>query len=260
MKRNLLSAIAAAAALAAASWSSAHAARPNIAVQPISRMSEGWWRDRFQQKQRELRPDVQLVWLGDSITQNWEREGPEPWRMFRPVWNRFYGDRHALNLGFKGDSTCHVLWRLEHGELDTIHPRLFITLIGANNFGHIHTDAAQTFAGMQKILGLLHERDPQARVLLLGVLPSIRSAWVDENTRQLNAMLAGYGHDHSDFVTYRDVSGLFMRDGRVDAGRFLDPHLTPPDPPLHPTAEAQAAIAAAIEPDVARILGDHIHR
>ena len=44
--------------------------------------------------------------------------------------------------------------------------------------------------------------------------------------------------------------------GRVDPSRFLDPHLRPPDPPLHPTAQSQGRIAEAIEPTLARMLGD----
>ena len=233
----------------------------NIAAVPISRLAEPWWRQRFDAKQAELRHGpVGLIWLGDSITQNWERDGPQPWLRFAPVWRRFYGDRHAVNLGFKGDSTCHLLWRIRHGELDGVAPRGVILLIGANNFGHIHTDAAQTEAGIEAVLDEIHRKLPQTRVLLLGVLPSIRSRWVTANTDRLNDRLhrtIGIGRP---YVTYRDVGSLMLRNGRVDPDAFLDPHLDPPDPPLHPTAQAEAAIAAAIEPEVARMLGDRIHR
>ena len=60
-------------------------------------------------------------------------------------------------------------------------------------------------------------------------------------------------------MTFIDVSRLFLRDGQVDPAKFLDPQLTPPDPPLHPTAEAQAQIAEAIEPTLAAMLGDRSH-
>jgi hypothetical protein len=56
-----------------------------------------------------------------------------------------------------------------------------------------------------------------------------------------------------------DVGHLFMRDGKIDRDAFLDPLLTPPDPPLHPTAATQARIAAAIEPTLAAMLGDAPH-
>ncbi len=228
------------------------------AARPYSRMDLPWWRARFDAKQAELRKRVDLVWLGDSITQDFEYDGPEEWRNFAPVWQRFYGDRHAVNLGFKGDATAHLLWRIEHGETDGITPRLAIILIGANNFGHLHWPAAPTLQGIETIITTLHQRLPATKILLLGVLPSIRSAWVDENTQTLNHDLAArYGAGADSLVTFKDLSYLFMKDGHVDADRFLDPHLTPPDPPLHPSAQTQARMAEAIEPIVSRLMGDH---
>src|ERR1700726_2595337 len=73
--------------------------RTPLAAEPISRMDLRWWRERHEAKLAELkRGHVDLVFLGDSITQNWEKSGPQPWQNIRPIWNRFYGDRNALNL------------------------------------------------------------------------------------------------------------------------------------------------------------------
>lgn len=229
-----------------------------LASTPLSRMDLPWWKARFAAKQAELqRGRIDLVWYGDSITQNWERNGPQPWYRFAPIWQHYYGDRHAIDLGFKGDTTAHLLWRIEHGEADGIHPKAAIVLIGANNFGKLHWPAAPTFRGIEAVVAALRARLPNTGILLLGVLPSIRSAWVDENTAELNRRLAArYAHEPN--VIYRDVSVLFLKGGRVDPTRFLDPHLTPPDPPLHPSPEAQAALAAMIEPDVARLMSDRL--
>ena len=232
----------------------------NIAIEPVSRMGQDWWHARFEAKQVELRhAPVDLLWLGDSITQNWERSSPESWQDFDPAWQRFYGDRHAVDLGFKGDSTCHLLWRLEHGELDAISPRVAIVLIGANNFGHIHTDADETFDGIQAIVDVIHRRLPQTHIVLLGVLPSMRSDWVSTNTTRLNNRLQGIPA-HRFYVTYADVGDLFLTRGRADATKFIDPRLTPPAPPLHPTAQVQAEIAGRIEPIISRLLQDYVHR
>lgn len=219
-----------------------------LASVPLSRMDLPWWRERFAEKAEEMRRGpVELVFYGDSITQNYEKDGPEPWRDFRPVWDKYYGNRHALNLGFKGDTTAHLLWRIENGEAAGIHPKAAVVLIGANNFGRVHWPAGPTEAGIEKIVAELRERLPGTHILLLGVLPSIRSAWVDSNTVELNHALAARYRDGRE-ATFIDVSSLFMSGGRVDADRFIDPHLTPPDPPLHPTAQTQARIAASIEP------------
>ncbi|MBB2204832.1 GDSL-type esterase/lipase family protein [Gluconacetobacter takamatsuzukensis] len=252
-------------ALAASAVASAAApkpkAAPNLAIAQVSRMDTPWWHRRFADKQAEIAAgQYDVVWLGDSITQNWERTGPEPWRDFAPVWQHYYGDRHAINLGFKGDSTCHVLWRLAHGELDFRKPpRLFVVMIGANNFGHVHTDAVQTYPGIARIVDAIHARFPTTQVLLLEVLPSIRSAWISANTSQLNGMLESDIRRGRPWLHVQDVGAAVGGPGAPDRSRFLDPHLTPPDPPLHPTAAAQQDIARMIEPTVAAILGDHRH-
>jgi lysophospholipase L1-like esterase len=242
--------------LCAAALLTCAASLPPAAL-PYSRMALPWWKARFEAKQAELHQRVDLVWLGDSITQNFEQSGPQDWRDFAPVWQHFYGDRHAVNLGFKGDATAHLLWRIEHGETDGISPHLAIILIGANNFGHLHWPAEPTLEGIETIIATLHQRLPATKILLLGVLPSIRSAWVDENTAALNRMLAQrYGTGSDPQVHFADLTSLFLKDGRVDKEAFLDGHLTPPDPPLHPSAATQARMAAAIEPMVSTLMGD----
>ena len=232
------------------------AERVPVAATPISRMDTPWWRARHLAKLEELRAGrVNLIWLGDSITQDWELTGPEEWRDFAPIWQRFYGRRQAVNLGFKGDSTSHLLWRMENGEIDGILPKAAVVLIGANNLGRVHWNAEQTVAGIEAIIRLLRRRLPMTRVLLLGVLPSVRSKYVSTTTRQINAALASRFAGSED-ATYMDVGAIFIRGGEVDRTKFLDDKLTPPDPPLHPTAQAQAQLAEAIEPTLAEMLGD----
>jgi lysophospholipase L1-like esterase len=260
MKRRLL----AAAAILVAGAGHAPTAHPHaqadtarLASVPLSRMDLPWWRARFDAKAQEMRHQpVDLVWYGDSITQYWETAGPEAWRNFAPIWQHYYGGRHALNLGFKGDTTAHLLWRIENGEATLIHPKAAIVLIGANNFGRLHWPAPETEAGIVKIVDELHARLPGVKILLIGVLPSIRGPWVADNTRRLNSALASR-YRSSSGTRFVDVSNLFGSNGTTDASSFLDPHLMPPDPPLHPSAQTMAKIAAAIEPDVAAMLGDH---
>jgi len=244
-------------ALLAACLLLAAAARPHPATVPLSRTDLAWWSTRLAAKAAEQhRGPVDLVFYGDSITQDWELAGPEPWRNFAPIWQHYYGGRHALNLGFKGDATSHLLWRIEHGEADGISPKAAVILIGANNFGHLHWPAAPTEQGIARIVDVLHQRLPHTKLLLLGVLPSIRNAWVDANTATLNAALAAR-YKGSAEVTFLDAGALFRKHGAVDPTRFMDPHLSPPDPPLHPSAQAQADLAAFIEPTLAAMLGDH---
>lgn len=234
-------------------------ARTVLAAIPISRMDLPWWHQRFEAKQAELHArHPALIFLGDSITQNWERHGPPAWADYAPVWRRFYGDRNAVNLGFIGDTTASLIWRLRNGEAEGIDPKVAVVLIGANNLGRLHWSADDTVLGIETIIGLLHRHLPHTKVLLLGVLPSERTAWATETTLAINRMLAAkYGHAGT--VTFLDVGHALMRDGKPDRSLFYDPKLKPPEAPLHPTAQGMELIAAAMEPTLSHLMGDRDH-
>ncbi len=244
------------AALAALTLGAAAPERPRVvlAAMPIARLDLPWWRTRFEKKAEELRKTpVDLVFYGDSIIDDYERAGPEPWRDFAPIWRRYYGARHAVNLGFKGDTTANLLWRVTHGEASGIAPKAAVVLIGANNLGRLHWSAEDTIAGIAADIAALRQRLPSTHILLLGILPSARSAWASATTLAVNRALAAR-YRAVPMVTFLDIGDLFMKDGALDRSLFLDPLLTPPDPPLHPNAAGQAKMAAAIEPVLARLL------
>jgi lysophospholipase L1-like esterase len=242
-----------------AAWPSGASTRTVLAATPIARTDLPWWRQRHEAKLHELaQAKPELIFLGDSITEDWEKSGPPVWQAFTPVWQRFYGDRHAVNLGFNGDTTASLLWRIRNGEVSDIEPKAAVVMIGANNLGRVHWSAEDTVAGIDTIIAELHKRLPATKILLLGVLPSERSGWITETTGQINQMLANrYKDDRS--VSFLDLTALFMRNGVLNRGLFLDPMLTPPDPPLHPSAQGQALMAKAMEPVLANMLDDRPH-
>jgi lysophospholipase L1-like esterase len=92
----------------------------------------------------------------------------------------------------------------------------------------------------------------------MGVLPSERTDWATETTMTINRALAEkYAHDQ--VVTFIDVGHVFMRDGKLNRDLYTDPKLSPTGQPLHPSAEGQALMAAAMEPTLAKLLGDKPH-
>jgi lysophospholipase L1-like esterase len=231
-----------------------------LAAVPISRTDLHWWRARFDAKQAELHErNPALVFYGDSITQDWEYRDPQPSADFAPIWQRFYGDRNAVNLGFIGDTTASLLWRIEHGEASGIDPKVAVVLIGANNLGRLHWSASDTVLGIDTIIRQLRERLPHTKILLLGILPSDRSVWATETTAAVNRELASQFAQATD-VRFLDVGHVFLRDGKLDPSLYLDPQKKPPQAPLHPTAQGQALMAAAMEPTLAALMGDNIHR
>lgn len=230
-------------------------AHVNLAAVPISRMSLPWWRHRFEMTLREAKRDhdARLIWLGDSITEYWQRTGPKPFEDIEPVWDKYYAPYDPLDFGFIGDTTASVIWRLDHGQLDHLHPRLVIILIGANNLGRPHWGWRKTVPGIEAVVANVHRRVPQANILLLGVLPSIRSAWISAQTRIINAKLATI-YAHGTYVTFRNVGHVLETDGRPDPALYMDPHFAHPEPALHPDRAGMRRIAETLAPTVTRLM------
>src|ERR1019366_163297 len=108
-------------------------AGPNPATIYTDRLSESWWADRHKAVLESIKShqDSALLLIRDSITNNYDKANP-PDENFQPTWKQFYEPRKALNLGFSGDATEHLLWRLYHGEVDGLHPKVAVLLIGTN--------------------------------------------------------------------------------------------------------------------------------
>jgi lysophospholipase L1-like esterase len=109
---------------------------------------------------KKMHGTINLVFVGDSITDGWRGTGAS-------VWQKSFAAHKALNLGISGDRTEHVLWRLQHGELDGYEARLFVIMIGTNN-GDPAPDVAE---GIKAILAEIRGKQPQANILLLGIFP-----------------------------------------------------------------------------------------
>jgi beta-glucosidase len=229
-------------AVAAGSWAvglNADDAPVNPCVVASGRTGEKWWADRHRQKLGAAkRGDAKLLFVGDSITQGWEGVG-------REVWTKLYAPRHALNLGFGGDRTQNVLWRLDRGEIDGIRPAAAVVLIGTNN----GADSAENVAGgITAIVRKLQGKYPDINVLLLAILPcSERSGGIREKNAKTSAivsMLADGKH-----VFYLDVGGKFLNaDGTIRKELMPDA--------VHPNADGYAVEADAIEPMVRTIMAE----
>lgn len=132
---------------------------------------------------------LELVFLGDSITQSWGGPGRKVGVTGGSAWREFYASRKAANFGISGDRTQHVLWRIQNGALDGIAPKVVVLLIGTNNIGT--DDAGEIAMGVREIERELRERLPETRLLVLGLLP--RGGPKDEartTTEEVNRRLA----------------------------------------------------------------------
>ena len=225
-----------------------------VPLAPLPAPRTGGWVTRHQQNiERVKLGKTDVVFIGDSITQNYEKSNP-PYENFKPTWDYFYGDRNAVNLGISGDTTGNVLWRLENGEFEGIRPKVAVILIGTNDTAH-GAGAEQTSAGIDEIVKLVHVKSPSTKILLLGILPTGISDAKSRADGEVNTWLAKH-YSAQAYVRYLDAADALRKDGKLDESLFYDPHLTPPRPPLHPDTLGQHRVAAAIEPVLARLLGD----
>jgi lysophospholipase L1-like esterase len=206
-----------------------------------------WWLPRHEEKLAEARRLIaaghnpEVVFIGDSITQGWEKEGSE-------IWRRRYAGYHALNLGFGGDRTENVLWRLQHGALDGLAPKVAVLMIGTNNTGHRAENSETTADGIRRLVDEIRRRLPATKVLLLAIFP--RGEKPDDSLRSINdrvnRIMAGDADGRS--VHFLDINAALTRpDGTLS--KDVMPDL------LHPNAEGYAIWQREMQPLLLELLG-----
>jgi len=204
--------------------------------------SKNWWMPRHKEKLaiKEQMSTVDLVFLGDSITHAFDNKG-------LAIWQQYYAPRNALNIGFSGDRTENVLWRLEHGAVDGIAPKLLVLMIGTNNTGHRQDKPEDTALGIKTIIETLEQKLPDTKVLLLGIFP--RGATQDNPLRKINDDTNKIIKDYHDGerVYYLDINDIFLDDnGGLSKAVMKDL--------LHPNKDQYKHWAEAIEPQIIALM------
>ncbi len=209
MKRILLATLATCIPLSAlqaqnppASPAPAPAAPANVATAPVV---HGGTEKRIESfNEISKKGEAQLVFLGDSITHGWEGQ--------KALWDEAWGKYKPANFGIGGDTTEHVLWRMEHGNFDGLKPKLVVLMIGTNNTGRRlgKETPEQTAEGIKAIIDLLHKKSPETKVLLLAIFP--RGEKPDDKMRlqndAINAILAKT--DDGKLIHFLDIGKSFL--------------------------------------------------
>jgi lysophospholipase L1-like esterase len=140
---------------------------PEVVGEPrteaYSWMSIALWNERHDALVKRAKAGkVDLLFLGDSITEGWQDND---------VWQSHYGRRSAACFGIGGDAAENLIWRMENGELEGIAPRVVVVLIGTNNLG-LRKDPPDAVARkITAVVATVRRRLPAARVLLLAIFP-----------------------------------------------------------------------------------------
>jgi lysophospholipase L1-like esterase len=159
--------------------------------------------DKFIERARQ--GNIDLLFLGDSITEGWAGRGKE-------TWAERYAKLNAANFGISGDRTQHVLWRIENGELENIKPKVAVLMIGTNNVSNSGPNPSEEIAaGVGKIVQTIRDKTG-AKVLLLAVFPRGQTAGKSGDARstidQINGIIAKL--DDGKNVRYLDLADKFL--------------------------------------------------
>jgi lysophospholipase L1-like esterase len=218
-----------AAGLVLAAWGEAHGQgdKKNPAATPAPR-DKGWVSRHEGFVAIAKKGDVDVLFLGDSITDGWRGKDTKLNRGGKEVWDKAFAPLKAANFGIGGDQTQHVLWRIQNGELDGIKPKVAVLMIGTNNLGG-HS-AEQIADGITAIVRTVHEKSPQTKVLLLAIFPRGTKAGNPQRQKidKINAIIAKL--DNGKDVKYLDIGQKFLKeDGELTKEIMYDAlHLTTP--------------------------------
>ena len=191
-------------------------------IQPVPREGRGYERYlELNQRVKDSHGQAEVIFVGDSITQGWEANGKE-------IWAKYYAPRHALNLGIGSDHTQHVLWRLDHGNLEGLKPKVAVVLIGVNNIPDTNNTPRQVLEGVTAVVQKLRQKLPETQVLLLGIFP-FREDFCDQRAKALQVNQALHKLDDGNWIRFLDFGYLFIQpDGRISKDMMRDfLHLSP---------------------------------
>lgn len=221
------------------------AAKPNTAIVPTAK-DPAWVRRHEGFVQQAQAGNIDLLFIGDSITDGWARTG-------KATWDKFYAPRKAANFGISADRTQNVLWRLENGEAKGISPKVVVLLIGTNNTGlergsnTPRNTTEEASAGVHAVIAKIRELLPNSQLLVLSIFPRGEpSDPMREQIKQINVTLKPLA-EKDQHITVLDIGDKFLAaDGTIPADMMADK--------LHPAARGYEVWAEAMEATLVELL------
>jgi lysophospholipase L1-like esterase len=186
---------------------------------------------------------IDVLFLGDSITEAWEKNGAK-------VWESSFNPLHAANFGIGGDTTQNVLWRItEGGALEGVQPRVVVLMIGTNNFG-LHGDEPEAvLRGIDAIVKVLQKERPGSKLLLLDIFPRGNPGDpMRTKVAEANRLLESWGKKHPEVTRLRIWEEFMNGDGSLPAEIMPDK--------LHLSEKGYAIWAEAMLPTLRRLLAE----
>ena len=216
--------------------------RPEPRTDANSRAAHG----ELLEKAKQGRIDVYFA--GDSITRRW---GATDYPELLANWRANFHGWNAANFGWGADRIQNILWRLENGELDGVHPKVIVLLAGTNNVGNTPGDEDKVpdiTRGLEAIRDVCRRKAPGATVILTAIFPRNDNMAVMPEIDRINRNLAVMADGVR--VRYLNVNDtLADRQGRLHDGMMHERDK------LHPTLKGYQVWADALKPVLTELLG-----
>src|SRR6516164_6560952 len=192
---------------------------------------------------------IDVYFAGDSITRRWRATD---YPQFLANWNENFHGWNAANYGWGGDTIQNILWRMQNGELDGVHPKVIVLLAGTNNIGTFPASDAKVAditKGIKALLDTLREKAPKATIILMGILPrndGRDSAALMRSIDRINENIAKLADGKS--VRCLNINDkLADKDGKLLQGMTVDR--------LHLSLKGYQVWADALRPLLRELLG-----
>ena len=216
------------------------------ADQPVPRTDANSRRAHEQLLAKARQGRIDIYFAGDSITRRW---GATDYPEFLAHWNKNFHGWNAADFGWGGDSTQHILWRLQNGELDGVNPRVIVILAGTNNVGRTPPNdakVAEVVRGVKAIVETCRQKAPAATLVLTAIFPRSDNPAVVPGIFRINAGLARLADGKS--IRYLDLNDkLADANGQLFEGMTVDK--------LHPSLQGYQVWADALKPIFTELLG-----
>jgi lysophospholipase L1-like esterase/dienelactone hydrolase len=208
----------------------------NSAIVPASKLevdSYDWWKRHADVLRIKDSINPEIVLIGNSITHFWGGE-PKANHINGPkAWASLFGPYRVLNLGFGWDRTQNVLWRLDHGELDGLNPRIVVINIGTNNTSQTQNarmnTATEIVEGIRAICMRVRSKVPQARIILMGVFPREQSPTHPRRLliNEINQLLSAFAKGQK--ITYVDLTKKMVSSDGTISKEIMSDYCHPTD-------------------------------
>ena len=166
------------------------------AATPVAKPEAKWMQHHGWLVERAQKSNVTIAFFGDSITHYWTEYGKE-------AWTQQLVPQGAADFGIGGDKVEHILWRMTNGELEGMRPKVVVLMAGTNNLWDYELKPKDIVAGIVACLATIRERQPQAKILLMGVIPQGRKpdGQMRPKVTGINALLAALpAHSYDAFI------------------------------------------------------------